>query len=81
MAEENAVPPEDLPADAAAFWHSPPLPPRPPLRELPSALERLGASPFPKSRFPFLGFLATVYDQVAQSVKRGNQTSGPSGGI
>lgn len=29
------------------------------------ALERLGPSPFPKGRFPFLGFLATVYDHVA----------------
>jgi hypothetical protein len=64
------VPPEELPADAATFWHAPGLPPRPAPRELPSALERLGASPFPKSRFPFLGFLATVYDQVAGSVKR-----------
>jgi hypothetical protein len=63
-------PPEDLPVDAATFWAAAPLPSRPPARELPSALERLGPSPFPKSRFPFLGFLATVYDQVASSVKR-----------
>ena len=28
-------------------------------------LERLGPSPFPKAKFPFLGFLATVYDHVA----------------
>ena len=81
MDDRMQVPPEDLPADAASFWQAPELPPRPAVRELPSALERLGASPFPKSRFPFLGFLATVYDQVAQSVKRGSQTSGPSGGI
>lgn len=33
--------------------------------DVPSALERLGPSPFPKSGFPFLGFLATVYDHVA----------------
>ena len=57
----SPVPPEDLPADAASFWESPPLPPRPEPRVLPSALERLGPSPFPKSKFPFLGFLATVY--------------------
>ncbi|HEY1686390.1 MAG TPA: hypothetical protein VGG19_16615 [Tepidisphaeraceae bacterium] len=30
------------------------------------ALERLGPSPFPKGKFPFLGFLATVYDHVSQ---------------
>jgi hypothetical protein len=29
-------------------------------------LERLGPSPFPKGKFPFLGFLATVYDHVSQ---------------
>ncbi len=34
---------------------------------LPSALEQLGASPFPKSGFPLLGFLATLYDQVAST--------------
>ena len=33
--------------------------------ETPSALERLGPTPFAKSGFPFLGFLATVYDHVA----------------
>jgi hypothetical protein len=70
MTDPVTPPPEDLPADAASFWQAPELPRRPAPKELPSALERLGASPFPKSRFPFLGFLATVYDQVAQSVRR-----------
>ena len=72
-AEAPAVeqPPEELPVDATAFWRSPTLQSRPAPRELPSALERLGPSPFPKSRFPFLGFLATVYDQVAASVRQG----------
>ena len=52
------------------FWHptepledAPALPPN-----TPSALERLGPSPFPKSGFPFLGFLATVYDHIATHV-------------
>jgi hypothetical protein len=67
---ETSIPPEDLPVDAVTFWETPALPARPEVRDLPSALERLGASPFPKSRFPFLGFLATVYDQVASSVRR-----------
>jgi hypothetical protein len=39
--------------------------PAPALDDLPSALERLGPSPFPKSGFPLLGFLATLYDHVA----------------
>jgi hypothetical protein len=69
MPDEKS-PPEELPADSASFWHVFPLSPRPEPRDLPSALERLGPSPFPKSRFPFLGFLATVYDQVAASVRR-----------
>lgn len=62
--------PEDLPMDPAGFWQSGPLPERPQPRELPSALERLGPSPFPKSRFPFLGFLATVYDEVANRLNK-----------
>ena len=33
--------------------------------DAPPVLERLGPSPFPKAKFPFLGFLATVYDHVA----------------
>jgi len=50
-----------------AFWSpATDLPDAPDVpAETPSALERLGPSPFPKSGFPFLGFLATVYDHVA----------------
>ena len=70
MPDETPIPPEDLPLDAGVFWHPAEVPPRPAAGELPSALERLGASPFAKSKFPFLGFLATVYDQVAASVTR-----------
>jgi hypothetical protein len=67
--ESQPTPPVDLPSDPHAFWragdemrvletsHVAP--------DAPSALERLGASPFPKNKFPFLGFLATVYDHVA----------------
>jgi hypothetical protein len=40
-----------------------------------SALERLGPSPFPKSGFPFLGFLATVYDHVATHVGGANASA------
>lgn len=48
---------------------APDIPDLPDLDDLPSALERLGASPFPKSGFSLLGFLATVYDQVTQTAK------------
>ena len=52
------------------FWYpATPLEDAPPLpTNTPSALERLGPSPFPKSGFPFLGFLATVYDHIAVHV-------------
>jgi hypothetical protein len=60
----------ELKSDPQAFWReaedlpdAPDLPPH-----IPPALERLGPSPFPKSGFPFLGFLATVYDHVASHV-------------
>jgi hypothetical protein len=39
---------------------------KPPVRgESVPTLERLGPSPFPRSGFPLIGFLATVYDHVA----------------
>ena len=31
-----------------------------------SPLERLGPSPFPKTGFPLLGFLETVYEHIAE---------------
>ncbi|MDB5321722.1 MAG: hypothetical protein JWN40_3353 [Phycisphaerales bacterium] len=67
------------------FWHPagkiydpPVLPP-----ETPSVLERLGPTPFAKSGFPFLGFLATVYDHVAghcQPEPGPQQVTGENGG-
>ena len=61
----------DQPQDnSESFWEpaeplgeAPPVPP-----ETPSALARLGPSPFPKSGFPFLGFLDTVYEHIATHV-------------
>lgn len=35
----------------------------------PSCLELLGPPPFPKSGFPFIGFLATVYDHIADEMR------------
>jgi hypothetical protein len=37
--------------------------------DAPPVLERLGPSPFPKSKFPFLGFLATIYEHVANHAR------------
>jgi len=52
--------PDDLFEPTDLITDAPALP-----ADVPSALERLGPTPFPKSKFPFLGFLATVYDHVA----------------
>lgn len=60
--------PVELPRSPRLFWSA-----RPEFAELkapqgpaePSALERLGPPPFAKSGFPFIGFLATIYDHVA----------------
>ena len=60
-------PPPAEPEDLTRFWHAGPdaralqglsVSPDP-------ALHRLGDSPFTRSRFPILGFLETVYEQVA----------------
>jgi hypothetical protein len=52
------------------FWEAAqPIPQAPAIpADAPSALARLGPSPFPKSGFPFLGFLDTVYEHVATHV-------------
>ncbi|HZZ43915.1 MAG TPA: hypothetical protein VFE58_13340 [Tepidisphaeraceae bacterium] len=49
--------------------------------DVPSALERLGPSPFPKAKFPFLGFLASVYDHVSSHarLRTGDQPPPPLG--
>jgi hypothetical protein len=56
-----------------AFWRTgedlAKLAPPPPAPLVP-ALQRVGPWPFPKNRFPFLGFLATVYDHVAERMSR-----------
>ncbi len=61
-------PPDDLPPDPGRFYAAGPefdaLAPPAPRADEPSALERLGPSPFPRTKFPFLGFLASVYDHV-----------------
>ncbi len=62
------TPPAYLPRVPRLFWSVHPdfetieLGPQ---SKTPAALERLGPPPFPKTGFPFIGFLATVYDHVA----------------
>jgi hypothetical protein len=72
--------PPHLTLDEEAFWQPSDLLSEAP--ELPpgtqSALERLGPSPFPKSGFPFLGFLATVYDHIASHVGGQMEAASPA---
>ena len=70
----------DMQSDAEKFWQpADDLPDAPPVpADIQPALERLGPSPFPKSGFPVLGFLATVYDHIATHC--GPQRSPQSGG-
>jgi hypothetical protein len=57
----------NLPSDRNAFFRAGPAinALQPPAPDAPPALSKLGAAPFPKGKFPFLGFLATVYEHVA----------------
>jgi hypothetical protein len=72
MTERNeSNPPADLPSDAAAFWGAPPADSLPvdagPASEVP-VIDQLGSAPFKKpdkGGFPFLGFLASVYEHVS----------------
>ena len=73
--DPHAQPPQELPADPRAFWSPPPPPLLLPVArpDAPSALERLGPSPFPKppkGSFPFLGFLATLYDHISACAEK-----------
>jgi len=77
MSDSDPQPPADLPADPREFWRA-----GPGVEALDaeaeagsgtgpeSALQKLGAAPFPKGKFPFLGFLATVYDHVATHARK-----------
>jgi hypothetical protein len=66
-------PPADLPADPGRFWSA-----GVDLDELASpsdvattpALKKLGPLPLARGSFPLLGFLATVYEQIAGHVEQ-----------
>lgn len=70
----DASPPAYLPRAPKLFWAY-----RPDFESIelvdPSSqapvLERIGPPPFPRTGFPFFGFLATVYEHVTQHVQRG----------
>ncbi len=67
---ENA-PPADLPVDPHRFWAAPTGPVEPISPEALDAtptLKQLGPLPIAGSGFPLMGFLATVYEQVADHV-------------
>lgn len=62
-----------LPSDPSRFWSAgvdlAGLESLPALDKAP-ALQRLGPLPFPRGGFPLMGFLATVYEHVANHVGR-----------
>jgi hypothetical protein len=65
-APKPAAPTLDLPTDPVEFFRAGEnLDVLASATDVSPVLERLGPSPFPKTKFPFLGFLATVYDHVA----------------
>ncbi|MCP4590293.1 MAG: hypothetical protein GY842_06095 [bacterium] len=78
----DSSPPLEIPPE---FWSSvedlDQLEP-PPLGGATPTLERLVPSPFPRSGFPLIGFLATVYDHVADFAQARHDAdvrkSGPS---
>ena len=61
-------PPGDLPVQPQHFWSCAVEPERidpPPESVTPPAIKRLGPPPLPRGGFPLMGFLATVYDHIA----------------
>ena len=70
-------PPATLPRVPHLFWSVHPdfkdlLEHREP--EVKEVLECLGPPPFPKKGFPFIGFLATVYDHVVTNTPVGSES-------
>ena len=80
MADEIQQPPPYLPSDAANFFRAGPdldlLNSVPPPQPGQHVLEQLGPPPFRKTSFPMMGFLASMYEQVAAHVA-GRETPQP----
>ena len=73
MNPENPPQPPELPTDSDAFFRAGPdvdlLLSVPPSADEKHVLEQLGPPPFRKTSFPMMGFLASVYEHVAQQVR------------
>ncbi|RIK68875.1 MAG: hypothetical protein DCC65_01730 [Planctomycetota bacterium] len=66
--EPRDAPPMHLPADPTHFWRSTAdldALAKFPENDTTPVLKMLGPIPFPRGRFPVMGFLATLYDHVA----------------
>lgn len=77
---QQPQPPADLPRAAKLFWSTHPDFDRIEAYHVAATskvLDVLGPPPFPKAGFPFMGFLATVYEHVATHVGTG---VGPASG-
>ena len=72
MADTNQAPPEYLPSDPVAFYRAGEdaelLLSVPPPQGA-HVLEQLGPPTFRKTTFPIMGFLASLYEHVAASMK------------
>ncbi len=67
-ADPRAALPLHLPAEPRRFWRSPAdldALAKFPENDTTPVLKMLGPIPFPRGRFPVMGFLATLYDHVA----------------
>ncbi len=77
-------PPANLPRVPRLFWSA-----HPDFKELTEhcepdvkeVLECLGPPPFPKKGFPFIGFLATVYDHVVTNTPVGVESDESEMGV
>jgi hypothetical protein len=77
-ASDDAPPSNDFSIDPARFWSAgedlDALEP-PAEAESAPALKLAGPLPFARSGFPIMGFLATVYEQIASHAEGGSSTA------
>ncbi len=75
----EVIPPAALPRVPRLFWSAHPEFEKLVRQEqvkVKDVLECLGPPPFPKTGFPFIGFLATVYDHVVTNTPVGEDNAG-----
>lgn len=72
VTEDTHCSPVDVPIDPVRFWSTTrdlsEIGPVPETETTP-ALRRLGPPPFARSRFPLMGFLATVYEHISTHIR------------